>query len=306
MKSTELRLPREVMDQQGNLRSFGGGSNMSTYDARPKIYQRIISLVPSATEILYFLGLEARVIGVTEHCNYPEKAQSKYKVGTFGYPQLSIILSLQPDIVLVDGALHRKLIEALQNNNIEVLVATPINVNDVFILMSKLGDMSKTEVTVQPLISILKERIDNLRQESILRKPRVFRLMSIDPLVTPGPSSFQYDAMRLAGAQLMDLQSNDPYVIVSWNQIKEFDPEVILFCGVDKGQPLPLKCKGCIAKNPICHRTVDDIITGEWEHITAVRENKMQPISCDTICRPGPRLIDGIEKLHRLFQTPNH
>ncbi|HZK85109.1 MAG TPA: helical backbone metal receptor [Desulfosporosinus sp.] len=276
---------------------------MSTYDARPKIVQRIISLVPSATEMLYFLGLEARVIGVTEHCDYPEKAQSKYKVGTFGYPQLSKIIYLQPDIVLVDDALHRKLIEELKNNKIEVLAATPINVDDLFILMSKLGNMSKTEATVQPLIRTLKERIANLRHKSILRKPRVFRLMSIDPLVTPGPKSFQYDALRLAGAQLMDLQSNDPYVKVSWDQIKEFDPEVILFCGVDKSQPLPSKCKGCIAQNPICHRTVDDIFTGEWEHITAVRENKMQPISCDTICRPGPRLIDGIEKLYRLFQT---
>lgn len=274
---------------------------MSTHDVRPKMIQRIISLVPSATEILYFLGLEARLIGVTEHCDYPEEAKSKYKVGTFGYPQLSKILSLQPDIVLVDGALHKKLIEELQNNKIEVLVATPISVEDIFILMSKLGDISQTEITIQPLISILKERIDKLSQKSILRSPRVFRLMSTDPFVTPGPSSFQYDALRLAGAQLMDFQSNDSYVKVSWNQIKEFDPEVILFCGVEKEQLLPSKCKGCIARNPICHRTVDAIITGEWEDITAVRQNKIYPISCDTICRPGPRLIDGIEKLHRLF-----
>ena len=276
---------------------------MSTYDIRPKMIQRIISLVPSATEMLYFLGLEERVIGVTEHCDYPEEAKAKYKVGPFGYPQLSKILSLQPDLVLVDGALHRKLIEELQNNNIEVLVATPINIEDIFILMSKLGDISKTETTVQPLISILKERIDQLSQKSILRSPRVFRLMSTDPLVTPGPSSFQYDALRIAGALLMDFQSNDPYVKMRWNQIEEFDPEVILFCGVEKGQPLPLKCKGCMAKKPICHRTVDDIMTEKWEHITAVRENKIYPISCDTICRPGPRLIDGIEKLHRLFQN---
>ncbi len=276
---------------------------MSTYDIRPKIIQRIISLVPSATEMLYFLGLEARLIGVTEHCDYPEEAKAKDKVGPFGDPQLSKILSLQPDLVLVDGALHRKLIEELQNNNLEVLVATPINIEDIFILMSKLGDISKTETTVQPLISLLKERIDQLSQHANLRSPRVFRLMSTVPLITPGPSSFQYDALRIAGAQLMDFQSNDPYVKVTWHQIKEFDPEVILFCGVEKGQPLPLKCKGCRAKNPICHRTVEDIMTEEGKPITAVRENKLYPISCDTICRPGPRLIDGIEKLHKLFQT---
>lgn len=271
---------------------------MATHDVRPKMIQRIVSLVPSATEILYFLGLESRVIGVTEHCNYPEKAKSKDKVGTFGYPQLSKILSLQPDIVLADGALHRKLIEELKKNQIEVLVATPGSVEDIFILMSKLGDISQTEIIVQPLISILKERIDRLSQKNILRRPRVFRLITTDPFVTPGLSSFQYDALQLAGAQLMDFQSNEPYVKVSRNQIKEFDPEVILFCGVEKGQLLPIKCSGCIVKRPICRRTVDDIFGRAWEHITAFRENKIYPISCDTICRPGPRLIDGIEKLH--------
>lgn len=276
---------------------------MSIHDVRPKMIQRIISLVPSATEILYFLGLEERVIGVTEHCNYPEEAKSKYKVGTFGHPQLSKVLSLEPDIVLADEALHRKLIEELQNNKIKVLAATPISVDDIFVLMSKLGYISQTEITVQPLITVLKDRVDKLSRKSFLRSPRVFRLMNTDPFVTPGPRSFQYDALRLAGAQLMDFQSNGPYVNVRWSQIKEFDPEVILFCGVEKGKLLPLKCKGCIAKNPICHRTVDDIITEEWEQITAVKENKIHPISCDIICRPGPRLIDGIEKLNKLFKN---
>jgi iron complex transport system substrate-binding protein len=85
------------------------------------------------------------------------------------------------------------------------------------------------------------------------------------------------------------------------DQIKEFDPEVILFCGVEKGQTLPPKCIGCVAKNPICQRTVDDIMTKDWEQITAVRENRVYPIPCHTICRPGPRLVDGMEKLHSLY-----
>jgi hypothetical protein len=67
------------------------------------------------------------------------------------------------------------------------------------------------------------------------------------------------------------------------------------------GELLPLKCKDCFLKRPICQRTIDDIITGEWRQLTAFQENRIYPISCDTICRPGPRLFDGVEKLHRLF-----
>jgi ABC-type Fe3+-hydroxamate transport system substrate-binding protein len=58
-----------------------------------------------------------------------------------------------------------------------------------------------------------------------------------------------------------------------------------------------------IIERPICHRTIDDIITEEWKQLTVFRENRIYPISCDTICRPGPRLIDGVEKLHRFFQN---
>ncbi|PKM89235.1 MAG: Fe3+-hydroxamate ABC transporter substrate-binding protein [Firmicutes bacterium HGW-Firmicutes-12] len=262
----------------------------------------IISLVPSVTEILYYLKLEQKLIGVTKHCNYPEEAKDKCKVGTFANPQLMKILCLKPDIVIADEVLHRKLIEELLNNEIKVLTGTTISVEDIFVFMRKLEYLCHNEISIQPLINTLEERIDKLRQVSILKRPRVFFLMSMDPFFTPGVKSFQYNCLQIAQAQLMDFQSNVSYDNVSWEQIKQFDPEVILYCGVEKGQPVPEKCIGCISKNPICRRTVDDIITEEWQHITAVRENKMYPISCDTICRPGPRSIDGIEKLNRIFK----
>ncbi|AFM41734.1 ABC-type Fe3+-hydroxamate transport system, periplasmic component [Desulfosporosinus acidiphilus SJ4] len=268
-----------------------------------KAIPKIISLVPSATEILFFLGLESHLIGVTENCSYPDQAKIKGKVGTFGYPQLSKILALRPDLVLADGALHRNLISKLKLNQINVLEAIPLKIDDIFVLMSRLGQICQKDMTVQPLIGILKDRVDKLSSDTIIRRPRVFRLMSTNPYVTPGVKSFQYDALRLAGAQLMEFQTNDPYVPVSWNQIEEFDPEVILFCGVDKGQLLPPKCKGCDAKDPLCHRTVEEFITEDWGNITAVRQNHIYPISCDCLCRPGPRLIAGMEKLHKLFES---
>jgi iron complex transport system substrate-binding protein len=263
--------------------------------------QRIVSLVPSITEILYFLGLEERVFGVTDHCNFPEEAKTKEKVGTFGQPQISRILSLKPDLVLADGVLHKKIIEELQNAEVKVLASTPSRLDDIFLIMSEIGRFCDIESTVRPIVNSLKKRVLRLSRKSTLKRLRGFHLMSINPFVTPGPGSIQYDALRIAGVQLMDFQSNDSYVKVSLNQIKEFDPEVILFCGVEKGQTLPPKCIGCVAKNPICQRTVDDIMIKDWEQITAVRENRVYPIPCHTLCRPGPRLVDGMEKLHSLY-----
>lgn len=101
----------------------------------PKKDVRIVSLVPSATEIIYYLGLEAGLVGVTEHCNYPEEAKAKNKVGTFGYPQLARILALKPDLVLADEALHKKLIEELKRAGIKVLAASQV----FFVSNGKLG-----------------------------------------------------------------------------------------------------------------------------------------------------------------------
>lgn len=262
--------------------------------------QRIISLVPSTTEILYFLGLEEKIIGVTEHCDFPEEVRGKDKIGTFGQPELSQIISLNPDIVLANEEIHKEIIEKLQNNKIKFFAFSPSTVKDVFQMMNKIGLVCGAK-DIELLINSLEERVIRLNQTSNSKELRVFRLMNTDPYVTPGPDSVQYDALKQAGAKLIDFDSQDSYITVSLNQIKEFDPEVILFCGAEKEDALPSKCKGCTAENPICRRRVDDIITPEWQSITAVQEGRVYPISCDTICRPGPRLIDGMEKLNRYF-----
>ena len=100
---------------------------------------------------------------------------------------------------------------------------------------------------------------------------------------------------------MLTFGSKDSYVKLNLEQLKVFDPEIILFCGVEKGQGLPPRCKGCAAKKPLYHRTVDDFINRWWEQFSAVRSNRVFPISCHTICRPGPRLIDGMEKLQGLL-----
>lgn len=263
--------------------------------------KRIVSLVPSITEMLYFLGLEDLVAGVTEHCDFPGEAKVKEKVGTFGQPQVSKILGIRPDIVLADGAVHRKLAEELKNAGVEVLAPVISSVNHIFLFMGEIGRVCGAGEAVQPAVDSLRERVRKIGQKPRSIRPRVFRLMSKDPFITPGPLSFQYDALRLAGAQLMELSPDAYYTEVLFDQIRQFNPQVILFCGVEKGQAPPQRCKGCLAVKPICQRTVDDVINSEWDQITAVRENRVYPIPCSMLCRPGPRLIDGIEELHSRY-----
>lgn len=260
--------------------------------------RRIISLVPSTTEMLYFLGLQERVVGVTDHCDFPWEAGKKHKVGTFAQPRLEEVISLKPDLVLADSALHRKAIEGLSGAGIRVLAYSPSSVEDVLFIMTEIGRACDAESSAGPLIESLRERVLRLSPKPEDKRPRVYQLMITDPFITPGPGSFLYDALRLAGARLMDFKSQDAYAKLTFDQIKEFNPEVILFCGVARGQAPPPRCKGCYASKPACQRTAEDIFTVDWEQIEAVRGKRLHPIPCHTICRPGPRLIEGMEMLH--------
>jgi iron complex transport system substrate-binding protein len=262
---------------------------------------RIVSLVPSYTEVLCFLGLEANLAGVTEHCDFPETVKSKDKAGTFGQPLTDRIISLKPDLVMADAAVHGEAAAQLRSAGIEVIAFTPACVEDIFWIMDEIAKRCFIEAAVRPLIDSLRERVCRLTGKSSLVKPRVFRVMSTDPLITPGPGSFQYDTLQKAGAKLLAFQTKDPYIKVQPEQVAEFDPEVILFCGAEKGQkPRPI-CVGCAAERPPCRMAAADITRDEWLQTTAFRENRVYPITCDMICRPGPRLIAGMEKLHSLF-----
>ncbi|HPZ44080.1 MAG TPA: helical backbone metal receptor [Bacillota bacterium] len=265
--------------------------------------RRIVSLVPSFTEIVYFLGLGGRLAGVTEHCDYPGEARTRAKVGTFGRPLPARILSLKPDLVLADAVLHRPWVTELRNAGLEVLARSLASVEDVFGVMDRIVQLCGVEDTGRERINSLREKVEQLRRAASRKRPRVFCLMRTDPVITPGPGSFQYDALEIAGARLMVFQTQEPYVEVSPEQIVAFDPEVVVFCGVEKGERKPPRCQGCVAAIPICQRTLDDLTGGEWEQTTAFRERRVYPIPCHTICRPGPRLIDGMERLHRIFSN---
>ncbi|HPU36333.1 MAG TPA: helical backbone metal receptor, partial [Bacillota bacterium] len=161
--------------------------------------RRIVSLVPSFTEIVYFLGLGGRLAGVTEHCDYPGEARTRAKVGTFGRPLPARILSLKPDLVLADAVLHRPWVTELRNAGLEVLARSLASVEDVFGVMDRIVQLCGVEDTGRERINSLREKVEQLRRAASRKRPRVFCLMRTDPVITPGPGSFQYDALEIAG-----------------------------------------------------------------------------------------------------------
>jgi len=102
----------------------------------------------------------------------------------------------------------------------------------------------------------------------------------------------------------MNLSFIEPYVSVPLRDILDFDPQIILTCGHHTWQtPRPL-CRGCRSDDPPCQRDVNFLTTQKgWRQTSAARERNIYPVACDVLCRPGPRLIDGVERLADIFLT---
>ena len=212
--------------------------------------RRIVSLVPSFTEIVYFLGLGGRLAGVTEHCDYPGEARTRGQGGHISDGPCRQGSFLKPTWSWRTRSLHRPWVTELRNAGLEVLARSFASVEDVFGVMDRIVQLCGVEDTGRERINSLREKVEQLRRAASRKRPRVFCLMRTDPVITPGPGSFQYDALEIAGARLMVFQTQEPYVEVSPEQIVAFDPEVVVFCGVEKGERKPRDARVALLPYP--------------------------------------------------------
>ena len=267
---------------------------------------RIVSLAPSHTEILFALGLGEQVAGVTGHCDYPAEVGGKERIGLFARPEVDKIVSLRPDLVISCGKLHQDYAAELRGAGLKVWDFFPSTVEELLGGMETLVNLTGAGEQGLSAVDSLRKGIYQIKEKtkSFLR-PKVFFLMFDRPATTPGPASFQYDALSLAGASLLPAEKDLSFKFVSWEMLTEFDPEIIISCGRPPGQAKQKRCLGCRVENPPCWRDVRSLLENPHLVVTrAVINKRVYPVPCHWLCRPGPRLIEGIEKLSGLFHAP--
>lgn len=264
---------------------------------------RIVSLAPSLTETLFSLGLGPLVAGVTEQCDVPPEAAEKPRVGTFSQPDVERISAARADIVLGLGRFHARFAGRLAEAGIPLVTFEYRTVEDVFSCMREIARIAGAKDAAASGLDRLRDRVERVRRAAERRRaPRVFRLMTDDPLVTPSLSCYQTDAMRIAGAETMELDVEEPYTPVGIDEVVRFDPQVVLSCGHDGERRARRRCKGCRASTPLCLRDVSRLATQDgWSRVSAAGEGRIHAIPCGVLCRPGPRIVDGIELMATLF-----
>ena len=264
---------REVVDEVGRTVRI------------PLSPSRIVSLAPSLTETLYALGVQDRLVGDTEYCDYPPDAQKKPKVGGAINPNLEQIAALRPDLVLVTRSLNRlETVRALEILGIPSYATDPHNVDEIIASTQKLADVLNVAVTGKALAEDLHHRLDVLQAKLDSGAPsRVLFVVWTEPLISVGKETFIADALHKAGAaSIVDSTQDWPHM--SLEEVVRLQPEFLVFA--NSHSDAGAHDFEAIANLP------------GWRLLDAVHNRRFAVIS-DAVNRPAPRIVSAIEDLAR-------
>ncbi len=258
-----------------------------------EVPQRIVSLMPSNTELLFEVGAGGAVVGVTNYCDFPPEAREIEKIGGAVIMSLEKIVALGPDLVLASEANSQELVYSLRALDIPVYVVEPRSIEDILDAIAKLGILTGREEAVQALLAGYRQRLaavaarlGNLPESE---RPTVFVGSPFrDENWTPGPETFASAAIHRAGGRnvaddlapgtwsvynLENIVSRNPQVLLSTLREGQ-DPEQAVIRFLDRAKAL----------------------TG-WRDLDAVRNGRVVLIPEDWLVRPTPRLFLAIEAL---------
>ena len=244
--------------------------------------QRIISTIPCITETLYALGLEDKIVGVTENCNYPANAMNKEKVGR-EIVNAEKVISLKPDLILMLEDAQRPDIEKLKKFKLPVKTINPHSVEEVIKVIGDIGEITGTKEKANEITADIRSRLERVRQKSSnWPRPKVFLVVGYRPLITTGQGTFIGDILHLAGGENIVKNARSPYPEWSMETLLKDDPEVIVIMD------------GVVEQREV-------MSDRRWASLSAVRNNRIIFIDPDIISRPGPRVINAVELLAELF-----
>jgi iron complex transport system substrate-binding protein len=256
---------------------FGCGA--SEKSGNPGHPERIVSLSPGVTEILYALGAGKELVGITDYCNYPPETSEKTRVGGFSGATVSVetIAALRPDLVIVSGEMHGRIIEILDGLGIRSLAVEPESFSEVYETIRLLGGITGHEENAQALIDGMGEKIEQARSRRRDREVLpVFWELWDNPLLTAGGPTLINEAIDLAGGANIFAGLSQRWPEVSYEEVLRRRPQWILSASDHR-----------LDANLLSERP-------SWSRIPAVEAGHIASIDADLINRYGPRLADAV------------
>jgi iron complex transport system substrate-binding protein len=237
--------------------------------------QRIVSLAPSITEILFALRLEPRIVGVTEVCDYPPEARRKPKVGDYQISPEKVV-ALKPDLVVAHDLLNVRVIPVLKRLRLRVLHANPNRFEKLYAFIRSIGAATGAEREASQLTRAMQARVARVRRQSPKRPPKALFLIGVEPLWAAGRDTFADEMMTLAGARNALARAVSGFKAVSLETALGSAPEIVLLAGPNAD---------AVLRHP------------RWQRTPAVRNRRVHELNPDWVLRESPRSVDGLEQI---------
>jgi len=262
---------REVIDEAGRQVRL------------PQRIDRIVSLAPNLTEIVYAVGAGESLVGDTEYCDYPEAAKRVAKIGDTMHPSAERIIALKPQIVLVSTASQLEAFtKQLDDQQIAVYVTNPRTLDEVFHSIETLGELFGHRDQAAALVADLRRRAAAVAAAMRAVKPlKVFYQVSGEPLYTIGREAYLTDLVRRAGGVSVTADVPGGFPRFSDEAALAARPEAII-----------LPSGGSMG-------TANSTAAAALKNSPAVLNGRVYKINDDHLSRPGPRLLDGLEEMAR-------
>jgi len=250
---------------------------------------RIVSLVPSVTESAFALGGEARIVGVSDFCDWPPAARAKPRVGGMVNPSLETLVALKPDLVVgTDEGNREETFVQLQRLGIPVYIVHAHRISEMYDLIARVGALTGRRDAVGPLVAGIQRRIDAVRAAVKARPaPRVLYVLWPDPLLVPGRDSHLTEMIELAGGRSITAAEPVSYVRFSIEAAVARAPEVIVLADHSTGAS-----------------TAGRAAPEKWQALTsvpAIRAGRLYSVDLSVLHRYGPRVPEGLELLARMI-----
>jgi|GEM_PF-87432 len=257
--------------------------------------QKIVSLAPSNTEILFALGLGDSVVGVTSYCNYPPEASSKTSVGGFQNPNVEGVEILGADLILAssgnDEITVNKLIDDCANLNCTLASIRAETIDAIMDNIELVGKITNADYVdlkneINSRINAVEGNTSGLSEEE---KPDVFYVIWDDPLYTGGNGTFAHDLIQKAGGK--NIASDlDGWQMMNAEVVLSRNPDVIICSGMGG------------SGSSICSNLKNDAAI---KYVDAVVNNRMYVVGDSNIVeRPGPRIASGLETIYAFLNFP--
>src|SRR4030067_384972 len=248
--------------------------------------ERIVSVAPTPTEILFAVGAGSHVVGVDDYSDYPGETANLTKVGSYTL-NLEVIISLNPDLIVCSDLVPRAQLDQLATQQgIPYFIFATRTMEDVYKDIRLAGGLTGHTTEADQLVTQLQTRVNAITSKTLaanVTKSRVY--IEYYPLWTYGPGSFGDDLIRLAGGENIAANASNEYPELTPEYIIAQNPEIIVY-----------------TIGPMTTTTEAEIAGREgWSGISAVADDEIYSIDDNLLSRYGPRVVDGLEQLGEMI-----